>query len=146
MTATEIPEVSVSESAGARYDSAILIDDNRLELMLNRSLLQRNHFAQHLLAFMNPQNALEFLNDAAGKHIYDDSDKPIVIFLDLYMPEMTGFEFLDAFEQLDESFKSKFKIYLLSNCTNPVELMKVKGCKSIYGFIPKPLSGRLLAA
>ncbi len=146
MTVSNVPDISVSTDGSARYDSAILIDDNRLELMLNRSLLQRNHFAQHLLAFLNPQNALAFLNDAYGKHIYDDSDKPIVIFLDLYMPEMSGFEFLDAFEKMDDEFKSKFKIYLLSNCTNPVELMKVRSCKSIYGFIPKPLSGRLLAA
>lgn len=129
-----------------RYDSAILIDDNRLELMLNRSLLQRNHFAQNLLAFLNPKNALLYLNQACFKHLYDDVEKPIVMFLDLYMPEMSGFEFLDQFEALDTEFKRKFRIYLLSNCTNPVELQRVKSCKSIYGFIPKPLSGRILAA
>lgn len=146
MLVHEIPVELVRESEATKYDNAILIDDNRLELMLNRSLLQRNHFAQNLLAFLNPKNALLFLHQACKNHVYDDVEKPIVLFLDLYMPEMTGFEFLDEFEALDGDFKKKFKIYLLSNCTNPVELQKVRGCRSIYGFIPKPLSGRILAA
>ncbi len=129
-----------------KYDNAILIDDNRLELMLNRSLLERNHFAQNLMAFLNPKNALLYLNQAQFKHLFDESAKPIVVFLDLYMPEMNGFQFLEEFENMDEEFKKKFKIYLLSNCNNPVELQRVRSCKSIYGFIPKPLSGRILAA
>lgn len=145
MNAVTTPETTHTDDM-PHYESAILIDDNRLELMLNRSLLLRNHYADNLLAFMNPNNALMYLDQALQKGVYADSDKPVVVFLDLYMPQMSGFDFLDKFEQLDPEFKKKFKIYLLSNCNNPVELQRVKSCKSIDGFIPKPLNGRSLVA
>ena len=110
--------------------TVMLIEDNFIDNFINKKLLEHIGVTK-ILTFNKPTSALNYLQQS--KAISQ------IILLDIYMPFMNGFQFLDKFEKL-EVFKLKYiKIIMLSVSLNPSDKQKVleRGC---IGFIEKPLT------
>src|ERR1017187_7683206 len=93
------------------FDTVLLIDDNDIENYLNTRIIQENGFAKHIVAKQSAEEALEYLLNE-----FNANNKiPELIFLDIIMPIVNGFEFLKSFETFDENLKSKTNIVMLTS-------------------------------
>lgn len=127
--------------SASRYNVVMLIDDNELDNFVNKKLIENEHFAGQVLIQPSGISALEYLKkQTAGSEI------PDVVFLDIMMPNMDGFGFLEEFEKLTEDVKKKSKIVMLSTSESFKDLNKANQNKYVYKFLNKPLSKSVLDA
>lgn len=113
----------------------MLIDDDPLDNFINTKLIKINGFAEKVIVCNDPKKALKLLR--SGKVI------PDVIFLDIKMPWMDGFSFLDEYDKLNIN-KEQTKIYILSMSLNPSEMELAKGNKHVKKFLKKNLTADIL--
>ncbi|SDE75403.1 CheY chemotaxis protein or a CheY-like REC (receiver) domain [Mucilaginibacter pineti] len=117
------------------YKTCLLIDDNYIDNFVTRRILEASHFAEQIIVRQSPAEAINSLRDGVIK--------PDVIFLDIRMPMMSGFEFLQEYDQLGIS-KSDIKIFMLSSSLDPVDMRQSESNKYITQFIHKPLTIKAL--
>jgi len=108
-----------------------LIDDDNVTNMLNRFFLEEHFTHLNITAFVYAQDALNTL--------IHTGQKPDFIFLDINMPVMNGWEFLDALEKKSTENDVLPKIFLLSSSLDPSDKNKASQIKLVNGFISKPL-------
>jgi CheY-like chemotaxis protein len=128
-------------STSPRYPVVMLIDDNELDNFVNKKLIENEHFAGTVQIQPSAVNALDFLNKNSG-----GTEIPDLIFLDIMMPIMDGFGFLDEFEKLKDDVKKKSKIIMLSTSESFKDLNRANKNKYVYKFLNKPLSKSVLDA
>ncbi|MEO0370831.1 MAG: response regulator [Pseudomonadota bacterium] len=108
------------------------IDDSEFDMKLNHRILTRSGAFVQVHGFHSPQDALDELRALA--------DFPHVIFLDVIMPVMNGFDFLaTATQEFGDDFASSVVIMLTSSL-NPRDRAKAEAFDAVRGFLPKPLT------
>ena len=117
------------------YSTCLVIDDNYIDNLVTRRLLEICNFAKSIILNESPTDAIESLR--SGTVV------PDVIFLDIRMPIMDGFEFMQEFEKLDIS-KKNIKIYLLSSSLDPADVQRSSDNGYITQLIHKPLTKQIL--
>ncbi len=122
-----------------RYKSVLLIDDSYIDNLINRKILEGSNFAESITVIDSPFKAMEYLVQSFKK-----KSPPEVIFLDIRMPGMDGFEFIRQLDQIKQEFYSDLKIYMLSSSLDPNDLKKVESNDLVAQFIGKPLTARAL--
>lgn len=131
---------NTSENKSTRYSTVMLIDDNPLDIFVNQKLVESNGFAEKTLQFQEAKAGLEFLKNASRE------EWPEVIFLDIMMPEMDGFEFLDAFDKLPQEQKMSIKVIMLSTSESFKDLNRANKNPNVRKFLNKPLTPQTLQA
>ncbi len=122
-----------------KFDLTYIIDDDPIfVLVLKKILTKMNHFP-HIKNLVNGHEALIKLKEISNSK----EQFPDIIFLDLNMPVLDGWQFLDEIEKF--SFKDKLKIYIVSSTIDTSEIEKAKNYKSVISFISKPTSATELA-
>ena len=117
------------------YSTCLVIDDNYIDNLVTRRLLEMCNFAKSIILNESPTDAIESLRNGTVV--------PDVIFLDIRMPIMDGFEFMQEFEKLDIS-KKNIKIYLLSSSLDPADVQRSSDNGYITQLIHKPLTKQIL--
>ena len=120
----------------SNYKTCLLIDDNYIDNFVTRRILEGGDFAEKVIVSQSASDAIESLR--AG------TVKPDVIFLDIRMPVMGGFEFLQEYDKLKIDNKQAIKIFMLSSSLDPTDLKKSTNNKYITSFIHKPLTQKSL--
>lgn len=118
----------------------MLIDDNKIDLFINQKIIEKESALCNIEAFTSANSAMKYLKILENVMDYNTFSKPDIIFLDINMPDMSGFQFLEAFKALNIENKSSIKIYMLSSSVNIIDIQKVKNEESCIGFINKPLT------
>lgn len=118
----------------------MLIDDNEIDLFVNRKFIERTVGDVEILTFIRAKKALDFLSSLSIGTSSDYHFIPDIILLDINMPEMSGFEFLDAYSRLQNKSLTKTKIFLLSSSTNLKDRIDADRHSACQGFLSKPLS------
>ena len=113
----------------------ILIDDNEVDLLLHERLITIQQISRTVLAFNNPNKALEFLSS----NISLPKIPPTVILLDIQMPEMDGFEFLEAFDSYPYKIKSQCHIIMVSSSLDYRDLSRTYASPMVVKLLKKPL-------
>ncbi len=128
-----------------KYQTVMLIDDNEIDNFINQKMIEGFAFADKVLVHTGSNSALEFFRsiDQFGK--LSDEFIPQIIFLDLNMPIMDGFQFIDDFMRMTNRFKVNTRIIMLSSSINPTDLEKAKKNKFITRYVNKPLTEKILA-
>ena len=115
-----------------------IIDDDRLSIKLMSILISKNNFCEEIISFHNPQTALDELKNNAT----NPSKLPDVILLDLNMPVLDGWQFLDEFTLV--SFAKKILVFIVSSSIDPSDLEMAKNYSTVKNSIIKPLSSEKL--
>jgi CheY-like chemotaxis protein len=122
-------------------DLLLCIDDDPITIMLSKMVMTRAAYANEIVTAQNGEEALVYLD----RLMNENSPIPDLIFLDLNMPIMGGWEFLDAFS--DEKYRSYFaksKVVVLSSTIDPRDIEKSKSYEMVLDFMSKPISKELL--
>lgn len=122
------------------YKSILLIDDNPLDNYINQFVLENENFCLEILAVQSAGDGLDFLKEKK-----DPALLPEIIFLDINMPLVDGFGFLEEFAKLSEEINSKSKIIMLSSSLNPRDVERAKADPYVVKFIAKPLTTESLS-
>lgn len=117
-----------------------IIDDDKLTVKLMTMLIQRNQFCDEIHSFFNAQSALEELKKNSA-----DSDKlPDAILLDLNMPIMDGWQFMDEFIKL--SLKKEISIFIVTSSIDPADIKMAEKNHYLKDYIMKPITAEKLKA
>lgn len=112
----------------------MLVDDDPLTNMINSMLLRSGH-QFHVQAFENPLEALEYLRGLAHPE-----PMPEVIFLDINMPQIDGWEFLEEYQALPIATSGNCRVFMLTSSIDPEDEERSKTYRVVSGFISKPLT------
>jgi CheY-like chemotaxis protein len=113
-----------------------LIDDDSIFVFLTRKTLQVANLSTDLTVFEDGQKALLDLELSANQ----PGLLPDIIFLDLNMPVLDGWGFLDKYQQLAPLMSKKIAIYIVSSSISPSELERSQGLPVVTDCLTKPLS------
>lgn len=119
-----------------KFETVMIIDDNNIDLYISSRLMMKNDFANTILEYSSAEEAIKYLK--TGKLL------PEIIFVDIYMPIMSGFEFVDAFQSLPADFKQSCRIFVISSTIDNTDIDWAKSNANIAGFREKPVDRAFL--
>ncbi|WP_136669243.1 response regulator [Flavobacterium sp. H122] len=113
----------------------LLIEDNSIDQLITSKLINRITGTHEINIVENGREAIKWIS-----YNRIDFDKSLIILLDINMPEMNGFQFLNEFESLPENLKKETQIFMLSSTLNNDDIEKIKNSARVKTLLEKPLS------
>ena len=126
----------------SKLDRIMLVDDDEIHSSLCYELIQKSGIASDVNIFNDAEEALEYLENNKL-----DLDKlPDLIFLDINMPFMDGWDFLDAYEKFSDEFEKDIILILLTSSVYKNDIERARDYKSVSEYIQTPISIQKLLA
>ncbi len=118
----------------------IVVDDSKLDCFIAEKIIKNTGISESIKSFLHAPEALEYIKSLPG----DDSIRTIML-VDIQMPVMNGFEFVEAFEKLPDEITRNYTIYIISSSINENDLSRVHNYATVKQFLNKPLTSNNLA-
>jgi len=126
-------------------DIILCVDDDPITLLLSRKVITKASFSNEIITAQNGEEALHYFNTLTQTNLDTKSNKlPQLVFLDLNMPIMNGWEFLDLFSSPDYSNFNNTKVIILSSTIDPEDIKKAKTYPMVVDFLSKPITSTML--
>jgi CheY-like chemotaxis protein len=124
------------EPESFRYKKVMIIDDNEIDRYVCEKASKKFHLSEEVIKAESAKDGLEYLS----AHENEPSALPDLIFLDINMPEMNGFEFLEAYKELPEVVKRKCIIVMLTTSSHIEDKERANASSYVKGYLNKPLN------
>jgi len=119
----------------------MLIDDNKLDNFYHERVIRKHNAAKHVVVKESGEEALLYLRNKSQ----NPADMhPEIIFLDINMPGMNGWEFIEEYKKLDAEVQSRMVVVMLTTSENPDDVAKAKANDVLFAFKTKPLTIEIL--
>lgn len=113
-----------------------LIEDDNIQQFVVSKMVEKYAIADDIIPFYNGEEAIAYF-----KKIAKSNKLPDVIFLDINMPIMDGWEFLTEFEKIKDQFNKEIPVFMLTSSLNTSDESKAQTFESVKGYITKPCKG-----
>jgi CheY-like chemotaxis protein len=113
-----------------------IVDDDRIYTFLVKKTIEQTNLVDTIKVFDNGLDAIDFLK----KNVANRDTLPEIILLDLSMPVMDGWEFLEEYILLSPKLGRTITIYIVSSSISPYDIAKAKSISFVTDFIIKPVS------
>lgn len=127
-------------------DLILCVDDDPITLMLCKMVISKSSFAKEIITAQNGEEALNYFDDLKLNNLGNKiTSYPSIVFLDLNMPVMDGWEFLDQFSK--EEYRSIFqntRVIVLSSTIDPRDIEKSKTYPMVMDFLSKPITKEII--
>lgn len=118
------------------YELAIIIDDDPISILVCETMLKKANFVKTIKTFKNPTDGLSFFEE----HYRAGNTIPDFIFLDIQMPQLTGWEFLDAYVNLPQLPIKTPNVVMLSAVYDPEDQQRSTDNELVMSFLAKPIT------
>jgi CheY-like chemotaxis protein len=117
-----------------------IIDDDEIYLFSVKKVIEVNKLSDKVLEFKNGQDALEFFTQ------YHNNDEllPDVIFLDINMPVMNGWEFIEEFRKIRQTISKQITVYVVSSSVDKTDVDKARALPAVHDYLTKPITASQL--
>ena len=123
----------------------LCVDDDSISLTISKLLLRRTGFTNDVITAVDGSDALDYFKDLFATSSNPIEDAPSLILLDINMPVMNGWEFLEAYIPLFSDKLPDTKVIILSSTIDPEDFSRAKKFPVVAQFVSKPLSVENLA-
>lgn len=111
----------------------VLIEDDQAMNYYHQRLFVKQNFADEVLSYHSAVEALDGIKNL-------QQVARLYIFLDLNMPQMNGWQFIEELEKIKFDTNTQIKLFVLSSSVNPIDMMKAKQNSFVTDYLSKPLS------
>ena len=118
----------------SNYNICVIDDDDIYQFTIVK-ILKSINLDKKISLFSDGEEALEFLID----NLYNNEELPDIIFLDINMPIMDGFQFMEEYVKIKPKLNKKIIIYMVSSSVDPVDIERAKNISDISDYIIKPI-------
>ena len=123
-----------------KHTHFIVIDDDPINNLLCSKNIKKNIQEADVITFTEAEKGLDHIKSFFNVPNVENA----VLFLDINMPIMTGWEFMEEFEKLNSLIKEQIFIYILSSSIDQEDKQKAKNHPDVVDYIEKPLSAEIL--
>ncbi|SNR17216.1 response regulator [Tenacibaculum jejuense] len=123
---------------GTKINTVLLVDDDKATNFIHELIIKDNNYCDKIVTKYDGEEAIEFLETA------DASDIPDIVFLDINMPKVDGWEFLKKYEDLPEHKRAQIVVVMLTTSLNIIDKERAISNDFISEFRNKPLTKEML--
>lgn len=117
------------------HRTVLLIDDNDVDLKINSKLIKISNLFDEIVSCQSAEEGLTYLN----RHLSEEQKLPDFILLDIQMPDMDGFDFLEYYKKLPKQLTEKCLIAMLSSTLDFGDIKKAEASQHVVKLLKKPL-------
>jgi CheY-like chemotaxis protein len=123
------------------YETVFHIDDDVITNFLSSKIIEKEKFAKKVSTFVQADEALATLREISADA---PSKFPDIIFLDINMPGMDGWAFMEEYQKLPKALTSGCRLFILSAALDKKEILQARSYEEVEEFLAKPLSPEML--